>query len=217
MEEKMENNIETLVQIYKIHDDYISALELKCKRRCADCCTRNVTLTSLEGYLLKQGFDDMYKEAVEKKLTLEATKKRFQPGLTTNGLADLCASGGDIPKEEVNPDWGKCPLLVNDECSIYEHRPFECRSMVSTTVCREMGYSKMDEYTITVNNVIKQYIEHVDQNGVTGNLTDMMLWMNNNDDGTIVKNRPVSYLLIPPEHMNQIEPILRALHDLGIK
>lgn len=88
----------------------------------------------------------------------------------------------------MDPQWGKYPLLINDECSIYEHRPFECRSIVSTIVCREIGYSNVDEYTITLYNVMKQYIEHVDQNGVTGNLTGMMFWMDDNYYETIVKN-----------------------------
>ena len=39
-----------LEQIYEIYDNFAKGLDVACKKYCANCCTRNVTMTTLEGY-----------------------------------------------------------------------------------------------------------------------------------------------------------------------
>lgn len=44
--------LSALDQIYEIYDNFISGLEVACKRGCAHCCTTRVTLTTIEGYYI---------------------------------------------------------------------------------------------------------------------------------------------------------------------
>jgi hypothetical protein len=100
--------------------------------------------------------------------------------------------------------------------------------MVSETDCRDTGSAQMPSWVLTVNNVFLQAIEHLDQDGYSGNLSDMLLFslsgndvtgqdMQNHDlknHGLFVKNEPITCLMIPPEHREQMAPIVRDLSDL---
>lgn len=140
-------------------------------------------------------------------------------------LANICLSGNEPPEEEIDASWGSCPLLMNNTCPIYGIRPFGCRCMVSTQRCVDTGTAETDEFTITVNHVFLQYIEHIDQNGFSGNLSDVLahtIFTESADSGTkitlrqttMIKNSPISALLIPPAHRGKIEPILTALRAI---
>ncbi|MBU3915790.1 hypothetical protein KKA14_09675 [bacterium] len=219
--------VDLLKQVYKIYDDFSTELELACKVKCSACCTRNVTLTSLEGYGLIKQLESENKQDLLKQIKMEAVKRKFQPQITTNQMADMCSRGENIPDEEINPGWGKCPLLTESECPVYDQRPFECRSFSSAVNCVEKGTAEMDPFTITVNTVFRQFIEHMDKDGVTGNLTDLLLFLNTTDNREIkegdniesadnlIRNHPAKILMIPPEHTEKIRPIYNALQ--GIK
>jgi Fe-S-cluster containining protein len=150
--------------------------------------------------------------------------ERYRPSVTFNELAELCAQGQDPPEETGNTAGGPCPFLKDNECSIYPVRPFGCRCMVSKQNCQETGYADMDPWVLSVNNVFLQYIEHVDQYGFSGNLTDVLIFMAAKENrrryssnelfnlpAFLIANRPISILMIPPEHRQKIEPILKAL------
>ena len=126
--------LDVLNQIYKIYDAATESLEVACQKYCSTCCTRNVTMTSLEGYKIADHLIENSKSELFKKIKAKSYKKRFQPKITTNKIADLCIQGKEIPDEEIDSSWGSCPLLINDECPIYMVRPFNCRCMVSKTI-----------------------------------------------------------------------------------
>ena len=215
-------------QIKSIYDDFANTLSVACENKCAACCTRNVILTSLEGYEIIQYLESNHQYALLDKLRKDADKKRFQPEVTTNGLAELCMRGEDPPDEESDAAWGQCPLLIDDLCSIYESRPFECRSFISENDCRQAGSADMDPYVITVNNVLRQFIEHVDQPGISGNLTDMLLFLSSegqlesyqknelNANESLLANLPLQMLLIPPEYQTKVQPIIKSIQDIRI-
>jgi len=46
----LSDKIDVLDRIYKIYDSFADGLELACQKYCSTCCTRNVTMTTLEGY-----------------------------------------------------------------------------------------------------------------------------------------------------------------------
>ncbi len=155
-------------------------------------------------------------------LIIEA--KRFQPIITTNKIADLCIQGKELPDEEIDSSWGRCPLLINDECPIYTARPFGCRCFVSKHSCSEKGYAKVDEFILSVNNIFLQYIEHIDSQGCSGNLLDVLLYFESSEgrqnyrdgvsncaENNLVSNRSIPALMIPPEHRLKIQPILQAI------
>lgn len=214
-----------LDQLYQIYDQHINTLGIACQKFCADCCTCNVTLTTLEAHKIASGLDIDSKKQIIEKLNQRLRQNRFIPKITTNRLADICLAGDDPPEEAIDPAWGKCPLLTDNACPIYDIRPFGCRNMVSIRHCADTGAADLDEFTITVNHVFLQYIEHIDRNGFSGNLSDVLAWTIANespDSGShipikqtpLIKNSPLSALLIAPEHRQRMEPILAALRAI---
>ncbi|MEZ4524428.1 MAG: YkgJ family cysteine cluster protein [Desulfobacterales bacterium] len=213
-----------LDHIYRVYEKLAVPDNIACKRGCSPCCTCNVTLTGLEavriaGYILTEGKTELI-DAVK----AASGRKRFQPGFTTNQMADFFMRGEDIPEEEIDPAWGVCPLLENDECMVYPVRPFGCRCMISAVNCRETGYADMTEFTAAVNMVFLQYIEHVDAGGYFGNLTDMLLYLLENGNlenccegiqgnrpENLIVSQPLHFLMVPPEFREKIRPILQAL------
>jgi hypothetical protein len=100
--------------------------------------------------------------------------------------------------------------------------------MVSEADCRDTGSAQMPPWVLTVNNVFLQAIEHLDQHGYSGNLSDMLLLalsgseathqcgqnLSLKHEGLFVKNEPIPCLMIPPEHRERMVPIVRNLSDL---
>ncbi len=226
----IDSKLDVLDQIYRIYDEFAGELDVACKRYCAQCCTCNVTLTTLEGYKIVAHLISSKKLDLFKKVKKASYKNRFQPQITTNRLADLCVEGKDLPDEKSNHMWGSCPLLTGNECPIYTVRPFGCRCFVSRHNCKEKGYADIDSFVITVNTVFLQYIEHIDAQGFSGNLTDILRVMEsknhhefygknvlNAPDNGLISNQPLNVLLIPPEHRVKIKPILQALQRINVK
>jgi Fe-S-cluster containining protein len=218
------NLLAILNRLYGLYDQFTASLEVACKKYCCACCTCNVTLTTLEGYKILSSLDSdritQMLEPIEKQLG----KPRFIPEITTNRLAELCMSEKEPPEEENDVNWGACPLLEDDTCSIYAVRPFACRCLVSKQNCRDTGVAEVDEFTMTVNNLFLQVIEHIDQNGLSGNLLDVLVSLTAGDGAeekpstpsTLIANSPIHTLLIPPEHLDRIKPILHAIRSISI-
>jgi len=215
-----------LERIYEIYDNFAKGLDIACEKYCANCCTRNVTMTTLEGYKIASFLELKDKTDLYPKIQKAFYKKRFLPKTTINMLADLCMQGKDIPDEESDARWGECPLLLNKECLIYQVRPFGCRCFVSAKNCMENGYADVDPFVLTVNSVFLQYIEHVDKDGYFGNLTDVLLLMQTEEnrkliekgileceDTWMIPNRQVKSFLVTPEHKARIEPILKVFQN----
>ena len=205
-----------LKEIYRIHEDTISDLVLACKIKCAECCTRNVTMTNLEGVVIDRALHDDIRDEFYRNLADKADNRRFQPTITVNEMADRCASGEPLPEEHLDPDWGKCPLLIDNQCSIYETRPFECRSFVSTRNCIENGSADMSPLTININNLFRQYIEHIDADATSGNLTDVLLCQQGKERTGLISNRPISVLMIDPEFKDRLDRIMKALNTIQV-
>ncbi len=240
-ETRIEDRLATLAHIESVYDRFVEPDDLACERGCPACCTRNVTLTTLEALRIAEqlpdGFPPDGNKTAEVSKDLETSavlfarisaaldKRRFQPRTTGNGIAAACLSGGEVPAEDdADPAWGPCPLLTDNECPIYPVRPFGCRCFVSTVRCGSAGHAEVPPFIVTVNNVFLQYIEHIDADGGTGNLTDLLAYFKSERvrtayrEGTLrplpeplVANQPVPALMIPPRHRARIRPILEAL------
>jgi hypothetical protein len=226
----LNSKLAVLDQIYKIYDKFVAKLDIACKKYCAGCCTRNVTMTTLEGYLIATHMISYGKSGLFEHIERAIPKKRFQPQTTTNRLADLCMKGEDPPVEIHENSNGCCPLLKDNLCPIYPVRPFGCRCFVSKEDCRKKGYAQVDPFVITVNNLFLQFIEHVDSQGFSGNLIDVLIFMaseknrrnyqrNTLDypDTGLISNLKITVLMIPPEHRVKIRPILNALKKISVK
>lgn len=222
----MDARLKTLDIIYQVHADQMAEKSLACAKGCATCCTRNVTLTTLEGRRL---YDWIAAEAphLMELLKKDADKPRQIPTYTINGLTDMCMAGQDVPEEPSDPGWGACPLLSEEGlCQVYEARPFACRSMVSQSRCENEGFAEMDDLTLTINNALMQYVEHTDDNGLTGNLTDMLLLLEDEanraahetstltaPDDRFVANRPAQVLMVPPPHREAVGEMMQTIQE----
>jgi len=216
-----------LDQIYSLFDDFARMENVACKRQCATCCTCNMTLTTLEGYKIISLLDARVKSSLVQHVFDAVEHRRFKPRITTIQMAQRCMTGQEIPEETLDPAWGSCPLLSEKECSIYKLRPFGCRCMMSKTNCANSGYADMDPFNLTVSNLFNQVIEHLDQDGMTGNLIDVLVFLDDeknliayqsltkciNKEG-LISNSPIPVLMIPPEHRKRIEPLLESLQKV---
>jgi Fe-S-cluster containining protein len=223
----LEKKSNALSRIYEIYEKFVASIETACEKYCADCCTCNVTLTSLEAYRIVTHLQDRGEQGLIHELASLEGRKRFQPGITTNRLAELCMGEEEIPREECDPSWGRCPFLLEEACRIYPVRPFGCRCLLSSQKCRATGYAEVTPFVLTVNTVFMQVIEHLDQNGLSGNLTDVVRWLavdtnchayqtGNLASGAPgpIMNRPLPCLMIPEEHRGEIRELLVKLQEV---
>ena len=225
----IETKLEILDQIYEIYDRVCAKLSIACERNCAGCCTGNVTLTTLEGYRMIEDMLQKDKADLLDRLNDTAEPGRFQPGTTTNQLADLCRQGKEVPEEDSGPVSTTCTFLEKNICPFYTNRPFGCRCMMSRRKCGEIGYADMDDFVLSINTVFLQTIEHIDSDGFSGNMIDVLRFFLSkthrqdyrNDKlaviGTqLIPNRPMTILFVPPEHQNRMAPILQALQEIQV-
>jgi len=215
MSDRDENNaekIEILETIYTLHENLMSEMDLACLPGCDLCCTRNVSVTSLETDLISEHLDKAVRPDLYESLAAAKNLPRFQPLVTTNGLAHLCRLGKEPPEETVNPDWRPCPFLDDHRCSIYSVRPFACRCMVSRTVCQHGGQAEIEDYLLSLNTVFMQFIEHADARGFTGNLIDMLQPESDEAiNSNCIPNRPIEMILLPPEHQTRGQQVIAKL------
>jgi Fe-S-cluster containining protein len=224
----LKNKLTALDQIYQIYDNFVSGLDLACRKHCAHCCTTGVTLTTVEGYKIAKKLESKGDTQWIEKIEQASKQPHFQLKITTNQLANMCAEGIEPPVEE-NTGWHVCPFLTDDLCPIYAARPFGCRCLVSRHDCGQEGYAKIDDFVLSVNTLFLQTIEHMDAGGCTGNLLDMLRVMALKEnrrayaDGKLkclsaglIENQPLKFLMIPPEHRTKMEPILNSLREVHI-
>jgi hypothetical protein len=220
----LSQKLAVLNHIYRLYDDFTDGLNIACQKYCAKCCTSDVTMTSLEGYLIADSLVSNGRQDLFGNIQRAISASRFKPQTTFNRLAVLCAKGNDPPEENRQDKSENCSLLMEDLCRIYPIRPFGCRCFISEMDCNQTGYAKVDPFIITMNTVYLQVIEHIDATGFSGNFADVLLLMaekENRDrykrnafkylNGDFVSNKPMEVLMVPPEHRNQIKPILNAL------
>jgi hypothetical protein len=218
-----------LDQIYSIYDRFTDSLDLACKKHCDHCCTSGVILTTLEGYKIIDHLISDTEAGFIQKIRSASEINRFRPQITTNRLARLCADGIEPPVEITGENWQVCPALRDHQCPIYELRPFGCRCLVSRRNCGETGYAEMDDFVLSVNTVILQTIEHVDAEGCSGNLVDVLQTMSIEQNreayrncklhctgNGLIANQPLQVLMVPPEHRARIEPILQELRQVRV-
>lgn len=227
----LQTQLDALERIYQRFDQYSRTLRVACRKYCAHCCTCNVSMTSLEALYIYRSLEPHKQADIRESAARTASGKRYIPELTWNQMAKMCAEGKEPPEEELDPDWGTCPLLDNAACPIYECRPFGCRCMLSTCDCGNTGYAEIDDYTITVSTVFLQFIEHLDQAGVFGNFADVLAACGPTGSAAgngalypplsgqaagsrLLANQPISVLLVPPEQQTDIRSLVNDLHAI---
>jgi hypothetical protein len=225
----IERKLKALDRIYAVYDEFVRSLDTVCKPQCHQCCTTHVTVTTLEAYKICNSLPPGEREKLFRRVREASGLKRFRPAVTTNAIAELCAVDEDLPAENEEPAGNTCPLLAAGLCSIYALRPFHCRCFISRTPCEEKGYADVDDAVLAVNTAFLQAVEHVDADGCSGNLLDVLEVLANEDKreacangildcsaNGLVANRPMKVLMLPPEHREKIEPILKKLSQIRV-
>ena len=223
----IDRRLSGLAHLYAVYDRFCRSLgDLACRKYCDACCSRNVTMTTLEGLHLLQGLDPAQEAQCLAALAGPAAGGGFRPRWTTNQMAAFCRDGREPPEDAAQHDAARCPLLVDRACALYDLRPFGCRCMMSRQPCRERGYADVDDWVLTVNTVFLQMIEHLDRPGCFGNLRDVVLALADDSRQAaylgghpptaypgLIANHPAPMLMVPPEHQAQMKPILAEIQQ----
>ncbi len=219
---KLKNAVDTLEDIYDLFDTEMKAFPFACAKRCADCCTCNVTATGLEVAYIQDRLGDGRLLDIRARLARSGQTRRYRPSATTNGFALACMEGRDADEEDNDPSWGTCPLLEDGICTIYPVRPLGCRVMMSTTSCRQTGQADMPFLALTITTIFMQFVEHLDAGGIYGSFLDLMEYAGKNDlscnslpeNGNLAgttRNLKIPVLMIPPEHVEKTQKLVQSL------
>ncbi|MBW2603639.1 MAG: hypothetical protein JRE28_04890 [Deltaproteobacteria bacterium] len=110
----LEHRLNVLKKIYGLYNDVAKNPDVACKKYCAACCTPDVTVTTLEGYLIANHMVSSGQADLFENIRVKISKNRFKPKITTNRLADLCMKG-DHPGADLVPNLKIKVLMVPPE------------------------------------------------------------------------------------------------------
>lgn len=223
--EDVKEKQDLLFYVYRVFDAFSEATtRMACERGCSLCCTRNVTLTTLEARpVLSELKKSGNLHLLDQRELLEGNF--FRPEYTINDLALACSNGKEPPEENTARGDGFCPLLENGQCLVYESRPFACRSFFSLEKCRPEKGAVVPSSLIAVITPCQQIIEHLDSGGFFGNLTKILRrLMDESEDGgrrfgsgidsnDFALNKKLPGLVIQPEEAKEIQPFLSSLFN----
>ncbi len=161
-----------LKTVYTVFTAWSKDLDIACHRGCSVCCTRNVTMTAVEGELILRYIRNkkLEHEFAER---LQSARPRKRPKMTTNDFARACLQGKTYDFEEPSPD-KKCPFLEENLCMIYPVRPFACRMMISKHQCAEGQAASLSDNYLAAATAVMQIIEHLGQKEYWGNMLDIL-------------------------------------------
>ncbi len=201
-----------LTAFYDFYEDFVSDFQSACEPGCNTCCTVDVTCTSIEAAYVLKGANTLLGDAWLQSVT-GTDPCGYSPTITINHSASLCLAGESMP-DDTGQRLGKpCPFLDDKGlCSIYEYRPFACRAMTSRTICSGEGDADMWPFLIYTNLAMYQVLEHLDQEGSTGNLWDFLL----NRMDRLLNNENCPGFLIPPEHKPRFRCLFRRLLKVDV-
>ena len=193
-----------------------------CRKGCTTCCTRSVTMTSLEG-------DGIMTFLAEGDRLSELAGSAFQPTVSRMdqiGRSGQCTTNtfvaahlrGESVEEADRWDLRPCPFLKEESCSIYPVRPFGCRLFASLDPCAASGVADMPPGYLTGATVLLQYIEHLDDNGFWGPMVDVLAGLNSGQAaGCGEPTAPIPGFLIARDERTLVEPLLEGLLAMEVE
>lgn len=198
-----------------LHDafaQWADSFSFACRKGCATCCTRSVTMTSLEGdeilAFLAEG--DRLSEMKMAAPAFQPTAPRMGQ-CTTNTFVAAHLRGESVEEAE-SWDLRPCPFLKEETCSIYPVRPFGCRLFASLDPCAASGVAEMPPGYLAGATVLLQYIEHLDNGGRWGTMVELLAGLNTGQTENCGEpTAPIPGFLIAPDERALVEPLLQGL------
>jgi len=188
--------------LYEFFNNFIKDFGFVCTPGCNTCCTVDVVCTTLETSFLLRNIN-VSPDIIP--------NKYYKPNISINKSASLYLKGQIPPAEESKRALSPCPLLTQEGlCSIYPYRPFACRAMISRTICKKGKEADIPPFLVYVSLVFMQIIEHLDKDGYTANLWDII----KNDSKYLVKNHSFPGILVPFEYKARIKSMIRRILNL---
>ncbi|HIJ89242.1 MAG: YkgJ family cysteine cluster protein [Desulfobulbaceae bacterium] len=205
-----------LTTLYDAFAQWAERFTFVCRKGCATCCTRSVTMTTLEGdsilAFLAEG-DRLFELAAP---AFQPTPDRIVP-CTTNGFVAAHLRGESV-EEAQSWDLRPCPFLKNESCTIYPVRPFGCRLFGSSDPCAVSGVAEMPPGYLAGATVLLQCIEHLDSGGRWGTMVEMLADLNNEQGKDYGKpTLAIPGFLIAPDEGALVEPLLHGVFSREIK
>jgi len=152
--------------VYGVYSSWAGRFPLACKKGCAACCTGSVTMTSLEGEVILDFVERNGRQKwLQEKLT-QVVPRQSKAAITTNQFAEACLNHWEVGAGAMGCwDFTPCVFLEDASCSIYETRPFGCRSFGSLVQCAAETAAEIAPIHLTINTVFTQIIEHINSDG----------------------------------------------------
>ncbi len=203
-----------LAELYAAYNQLAQGQRWACFAGCSVCCqTGRVLITTLEGRYLAEGLRRAGRDDLLRAAAAVPVEPAARPASSFNALARMCLARQEPPPAagpEAAP--GRCPLLQDDLCPVYDHRPLACRTMVSAEVCAPGGQAVHDQWWITLATAFFQLVEAADPAGLFGPLPAVLAaesgagW-----ESRLVPCEPLPGLLAPPEHQEGLSRALRPV------
>jgi len=215
----MDHKKELLHAVYGVYSGWVERFPLACQKGCAACCTQSVTMTSLEGeeilgFVKRKGMEKWLIEKLGK-----TTAGKSKAAITTNQYARTCLEHQEVDEETLgNWDFTPCIFLGENICSIYEVRPFGCRSFGSLMRCSDNNWAEIAPIHLTVNTVFAQIVEHfVSDGGYWGNMADILQNLIENQafgsTRSLLPAQSIPGFLLEPYEVKLIHVLLRQLYE----
>lgn len=211
--EEDESGFARLSRLYTYYDEVAAEFQVVCAEGCAACCTRSVWVTRLEAaWLLSRLPADRIRWVCRSLQEAGRNEAHSVPKMSL--LASLTeVEALKEEEEEADVSARSCPLLDADRCTIYDARPFACRCMSSRTPCASTGFADQPERLLWMNVLFLQAIEHLDRQGFTGNLIDVVPFVEEGQGNIerFVPNMALKGWVLPPHCRAQLKGVAERL------
>ena len=158
--------------IYTQFSKWSASGDFCCSPGCSSCCTRNVTITALEGRRILDYLQSQ-RSATWLADRFNGLKPLPSPAQTTNEYIAAILNG--LEESPSQADFQeKCPFLDDEKCAIYPVRPFSCRCFFSTTDCASQHVATVDNSHLYGSMAMLQIIEHLGQFDWWGNMVEVI-------------------------------------------
>ena len=172
-------------------------------------------MTSLEGDSIIEFFRKKGQEKELQKLLAATEAATNDRPITTNQFARICLEQKEFTEEEQGAwNFEPCIFLEENVCTIYEVRPFGCRSFGSQVKCAAGRAAQVTPLFVTVNTVLMQIIEHLDSNGGHwGYMVDILKYQTGQSAGQgVVEAQSLPGFLVEPAEEKAVSRFLARLY-----